>query len=259
MVWFHTSDTQRDDQPQRSYRAGSHCTHRLMAAIIKKWGSADPWFGGWSPERAVYDTMIGENGMHGRPKPTTKSTLHKPWNMALKAMQRTRHAIGLEDLYDIWKECPLGMKNGTMPILALLIIMSKRKSIAVYEHGTYVHRLSAGLAERLAKNPKHFKLKWFKKTKSRDRVVAETASKLGLGPNAKMLDIVSHLVGVVRMLPAYTKRTKRLGKETLAARDTMQDAIEPDTLLFESIPRALGMGPLDGNISKIGPAALQAS
>ena len=170
--------------------------------------------------------------------------------MALKAMQRTRHAIELEDLYDIWKECPLGMKNGTMPILVLLIIVSKRKSIAVYEHGTYVHRLSAGMAERLAKNPKHFRLKWFKKTKSRDRVVMETASKLRLGSSAEMLDIVSHLVGVVRMLPTYTRRTKQLGKETLAVRDTLQDAIEPDTLLFESIPHALGMRPLDGNISK---------
>ena len=250
--WYDSTPMIRNEMINRNdlTAQGATARNRLMAAIIEKWGSVDPWFDSWSPERAVYDTMIRENGMHVRPKPTTKSTLHKPWNRALKAMQKTKQAIELEDLYDIWKECPLGMKNGTMPILALLIIMSKRKSIAVYEHGTYVHRLSAGLAERLAKNPKHFRLKWFKKTKSRDELVTETASKLGLGSNAKMLDIVSHLVGVVRMLPTYTRRTKRLGKETLAVRGTVQDAIEPDTLLFESIPRALGMRSLDDNISK---------
>ena len=249
--WYDSTPVIRNEMINRNdlTAQGATARNRLMAAIIEKWGSADPWFDGWSPERAVYDAMIRGNGINGKLRPNAKSTLRRPWGDALKAMQKTRHAIELEDLYGIWKACPLGMKNGTMPILALLVIMSRRESVAVYEHGTYVHRLSAGLAERLAKNPKHFRLKWFKKTKSRERLVAETASKLGLGSNAKMLDIVSHLVGVVRMLPAYTRRTKRLGKETLAVRDTIQDAIEPDTLLFESIPRALGMRPLDGNIS----------
>ena len=249
--WYDSTPVIRNEMINRNdlTAQGATARNRLMAAIIEKWDSADTWFDSWSPERAVYDAMIRGNGINGKLRPNANSTLRRPWGDALKAMQKTRHAIELEDLYGIWKACPLGMKNGTMPILALLIIMSRRESVAVYEHGTYVHRLSAGMAERLAKNPKHFRLKWFKKTKSRDGLVTETASKLGLGSNAKMLDIVSHLVGVVRMLPAYTRRTKRLGKETLAVRDTIQDAIEPDTLLFESIPRALEMRPLDGNIS----------
>ena len=114
---------------------------------------------------------------------------------------------------------------------------------------TYL-RLSPSIAERLAKNPRHFRLKWFKKTKTLKALIKETASKLELGADAEMLDTVGYLVGVVRMLPTYTRRTKRLGKHALAVRDVVQNAIEPDTLLFKSIPDALGMNPLGNSISK---------
>ena len=82
--------------------------------------------------------MIRENGIHQKSGPSTKSTLHKPWNEALKKLRGTSSAVELEDIYRAWKAPPFGMKNGTMPILALMMIMSKRDRIAVYEHGTYV-------------------------------------------------------------------------------------------------------------------------
>ena len=65
-----------------------------------------------------------------------------------------------------------------------------------------------------------------------------------------MLGVVGRLMWMVRMLPRYTSRTKSLGKKTLAVRDAVQNAVEPDTLLFESLPKALGMGPLGRSISE---------
>ena len=56
-----------------------------------------------------------------------------------------------------------------------------------------------------------------------------------------MLGVVGHLVGVVRALPAYTRKTKNLTENALAVRNAIQNAVEPDTLLFESLPKALGM------------------
>ena len=250
-AWYDSTPIIRNEMINRNDLTGQGATarNRLMAAIIEKWGSAEPWFGSWSPERAVYDTMIRENGIHQKSRPSTKSTLHKPWNEALKKLRGTGSAVELEDIYRAWKAPPFGMKNGTMPILALMMIMSKRDRIAVYEHGTYVPKPSAGLAERMAKNPNHFRIKWFKKTRSRKLLVSEASRNLRLDGNSGMLGIVGYVVNVVRALPAYSRRTKTLDKKTLAVRSAVQNAMEPDTLLFESIPKAMEMMPLGGSIS----------
>ena len=250
--WYDSTPVIRNEMINRNdlTAQGSTARNRLMAAIIERQDIAKLWSDNWSPERAVHDAMILEHGIHKRAKPKSNSTLHKPWFEALRALQRTRSAVELEEIYRIWKAQPFGMKNGTMPILALLIMVSNREQMAIYEHGTFVPRLSSSLAERMTKNPAHFRLKWFKKTRSVKSLVRQTASKLELDSNANMLDIVGYLVGVVRTLPTYTRLTKQLTAKTLAIRDAVQNAIEPDTLLFETVPHAFGMRLLDSSMTK---------
>ena len=250
-AWYGSTPIIRNEMINRNDLTGQGATarNRLMAAIIEKLGSAGPWFDNWSPERAVYDAMIRKNEIDKKSRPSAKGTLHKPWGVALKHLQKTSRAVELEYIYRIWKAPPFGMKNGAMPILALVMIMSRCDRIAVYEHGTYVPKLSAGLAERLAKNPNHFRMKWFKKTRSRELLVSEASRKLGLDANSGMLGLVGHVVSVVRALPTYSKRTKTLDRKTLAVRSAVQNAMEPDTLLFELIPNALEMTPFGGRIS----------
>ena len=157
--------------------------------------------------------MIRDNDIHKKLVPSNKNGLRKPWREALDKLRGTSKAVELEDIYRIWRRPPFGMKNGTMPILALMIIMSKRDRLAIYEHGTYVPKLSVGLVERMAKNPQHFRIKWFKKTASRELLVRETSRNLGLGENSEMLGIVGYVVSVVRTLPAYSMHTKTLDKK----------------------------------------------
>ena len=251
-VWYDSTPKIRNEMINRNDLTGQGATarNRLMAAIVEKWGSDEPWFDNWSPERAVYDTMIRDNDIHKKLAPSNKNGLRKPWREALDRLRGTNKAVELEDIYHIWRRPPFGMKNGTMPILALMIIMSKRDRLAIYEHGTYVPKLSVGLVERMAKNPQHFRIKWFKKTASRELLVRETSRNLGLGENSEMLGIVGYVVSVVRTLPAYSMHTKTLDKKILAVRSVVQNAMEPDTLLFESIPQALGMKPFGESISK---------
>ena len=249
-AWYHSTPIIRNEMINRNdlTSQGATARNRLLAAIVEKWGSNEKWFDNWSPERAVYDTVVRANDIHRKLKPSEKNKLDKPWNEAIKKLRTTHHAVELDDIYKIWKAPPFGMKDGTMPILAVLIIMSKRDSIAIYEHGTYVPKISAGLVERMAKNPVHFRIKWFKKTTSRKLLIHNTSKNLGLGENSEMLGIVGHVVSVVRNLPTYSRRTKTLDKKTLTVRSAVQNAMEPDTLLFESIPHALGLKPFGSNI-----------
>lgn len=235
---------------------GSTALNKLMHLMIANGDKDMLGLDGWKPERAIYEAIIRKHNIHGQAEGgyrfsrPGRGPLRRAWNAALSQMRKTRKLVVLTDIYDLWRMPPYGIKDGVMPILALLIMLAKRGNVAVYEHGSFVPRLSASLAERLVKNPQHFSLKYYHRTRSRAALISRSAELLGATPEDGMLGIVGRLVWIVRMLPTYTRRTKSLSKRALAVRDAAQNAVEPDTLLFESLPKALGMGPLGLGISE---------
>ena len=227
--------------------------NRLMDAIITSHDKENLGIAGWGPERAVYDAMVQECGIHiqGRNgdgyklvEPPRDGSVWPAWDAVMDILRKADGRVPLPDIYHVCRRPPFGMKDGILPIFVILVMMVHRNRMAVYEHGTYVPRLSADLAERLVKNPGGFEIKHFRSTPSRQRLVSATAVRLGLKPGATMLNIVGHLVTTVNMLPSCIKTTKKLSRRTLAVRNAILDAREPDTLLFESIPNALEIGTL---------------
>ncbi len=63
-----------------------------------------------------------------------------------------------------------------------------------------------------------------------------------------MLDIVSHLVGVARMLDRYARRTNSVDEKVQAVRDVIFNATEPDEILFTSLSKAVDMNPFDASM-----------
>ena len=227
--------------------------NRLMDAIITSHGKENLGIAGWGPERSVYDAMVRECGIHVQRRngdgyklvePPRDGSVWPAWDAVMDILRKADGRVPLPDIYHICKRPPFGMKDGILPIFVILVMVVHRNHMAVYEHGTYVPRLSADLAERLVKNPGGFEIKHFRNTPSRQKLVSATAVRLGLKPGATMLNIVGHLVTTVNMLPRCIKTTKKLSRRTLAVRNAILDAREPDTLLFESIPNALEIGTL---------------
>ncbi|MXY61492.1 MAG: hypothetical protein F4Y82_05215 [Cenarchaeum sp. SB0665_bin_23] len=234
---------------------GSAALNRLMHLMITNEGEERLGLDGWRPERAVYEAIISEYKVHIckegeyrflRPR----GRLCSAWGTALSLM-RNGKMTSLNEIYYIWRMPPYGIKDGVMPIFILLIILTIRDRVALYEHGTYAPRISASLAERLVKNPGHFSFKYHSRSRQHATLVQRTAESLNIDPKHGMLGIVKYLVNVVRVLPAYTSKTKNLDKKSLAVRNAIQGAVEPDTLLFESLPNALGMGPSNHNMDDI--------
>jgi hypothetical protein len=59
-----------------------------------------------------------------------------------------------------------------------------------------------------------------------------------------VLAVAKPLFQFVKKLPAYTLKTKRLSAEAQAVLQTLQQAQEPDELLFTSLPQACGLLPI---------------
>ena len=248
---YHSSPEIRNEMINRNKLTGQGASarNRIMGAIINGQGKPRLGLEGWSAERAIYEAVMRVHRMHSDKNGLSlprKGIMRDVWNAAVSIARKSKTGIGLEDIYEIWKLPPYGIKDGILPILAVLLIAVKHDNVAVYEHGTFVHKFTAAAAERLAKNPAHFRLKWFANSPARRRFTEETARSLGSAPG--MLGIVGHLVGVAKMLDRYARRTDSVDEKAQAVRDVVFSATEPDKMLFTSLPKALGMKPFDANM-----------
>ena len=227
---------------------GAMARNRIMGLTISSHGKPLLGLDGWSAERAIYGAIMHAHRIHNGRLSNPKGELKSAWNTAVRMAMTSKTSIQLNDVYETWKLPPYGIKDGVMPILAVLLIMVKRNNMAVYEHGTFVYRFSADVAERLAKNPGHFRIKWFRRSRARVMLMEKTAKSLGSTPG--MLGIVSHLVGVGMTLDKYARNTGSVDEKAQAVRSAILSATEPDDLLFKALPEALGMRQPNAKLSE---------
>ncbi len=226
---------------------GSMAKKRLLESMITR--PKDPKFGieGHGPERAIYEAVIYENGIHA-PKTSLQwklqdaknEKMHPVWHAMLSRIRKAGGRIMLTEIYRIAKMPPYGVKDGPVQLLVVAMILAHIDSIALYEHGTFVPKLQPEVAERMTKNPEHFEVKYFTRTRTKKMLLEQVCKDLGITPDGSILGVVGYLVRTVSALPPHIKHTKRLDRHTTAVRDAILRAVEPDTLLFEALPEMLG-------------------
>ncbi len=226
---------------------GSTAKKKLLEAMITH--PDKPKFGieGHGPERAICEAVVYENKIHVQNtsygwqlQDSKDNRMALVWHSMLDAIKQARGRIILTDVYRVAEMPPCGARDGLVLLLAVAMILIHRNVIALYEHGTFVPKLRPEVAERMTKNPEHFELKYFNRTPSKAVLLKYVSTDLTTDSN--VLSTVSYLVRMMSSLPPYIKHTKNLDKKTIAVRDAILNATEPDMLLFESLPKALGFG-----------------
>ena len=208
----------------------------------------------------MYRAFLERTGLHARDagnetmifrKPTDPSLL-PAWKILNDEFRRAKaRRINLRDIYAALLSPPVGMKAAVIPVLVTAGLLAFRDEIAIYEHGTFKPLLTPDLSERMVRNPGHFDIKHFANiTGARRQVIDVIAERLRVRQGfpkhrvANVLSIVGHLVSQMRTLDNYTLHTRNLSSITLKARDTLLSAVEPDELLFDTLPTALGFRPI---------------
>jgi len=223
---------------------------RLLTAMAGRAGEENMGIEGWGPERAMYESVLKVTGIHARRRGAwsigePRTGLRAAWGAAAASLEGSRrHRVNLGDIYASLQAPPIGAKAGLVPVIAMAAILSRRGEVALYEHGTYRPAMGPEVIERLLKNPAHFEVKLMGgRTGARAAAVRRVAAELGIaGQEATLLGVVGALVRAAGGLPAYTRSTSSLRARDRAVRDALLGATEPDVLLFESLPRALGVG-----------------
>ena len=169
------------------------------------------------------------------------------WDAAFDAIRNNRdRAISLSELFDIWQAPPFGVKDGLMPILIVAFILSQHGKLAVYREGIFRAKFDDVDVELLAKNPAFVSLRWMDLNDLSRKLLSGMAEIVrGLDKENDLvhlepIDVARGLVAIHDGLPSWAKRTMRLSANAVKVRDLFKQAKDPNKILFDDLPGALG-------------------
>ena len=237
---------------------GASARKKLIEKMIMNSHKCTFGIDGYGADKAVYDAVFLKNKIHvidsklqWKLNNPTSEAIAPVWNEMISTIKQTKKRLLLSQIYETCKMPPFGMKDGIAPILMVAIILIHKNNMALYEHGTYTPAITPEISERMIKNPGYYEIKYFKSTPTKKIFLRKIIADLKINSEGSVLDVVGHLVRIVSTLPPYIKNTKKLDKHTLALRNEVLTAVEPDTLLFESLPKAWGLPSFNSKVSEV--------
>ena len=233
--------------------AATNARRKLIQAMLENGDKKNLGITGYPAEMSIYRSLLWNTTIHHEvegtwgfhpPKPDDKNRIAHTWNAIeafLKKCEGERQP--LEDLYQCLKKPPLGLRDGPLPILLCAAMLHYKTEIALYENGSFIADWSMPVFERLLKAPQQFELKRFRMAGIRADLFARLLRMLNQPvetENPDLLTVVTPLMRFIAQLPKYTLVTQELSDEAKNLRKVVQNAREPDVLLFKQLPEALG-------------------
>ena len=154
-------------------------------------------------------------------------------------------AVPLSEIYDVWREPPLGIKEGLMPVLAVALILSERGMLALYRQGIFQIHMSDLDVDFLVKDPGDVQLRWMdlsgvsRMLLSRLADVVRDLDATNKLSHLEPIDVARGLVAIHDRLPPWVSRTQRLSRNAKQIRQLFKQAKDPNKLIFDDIPNVL--------------------
>lgn len=230
----------------------------LLQRMVLNEGTRRLGIEGFPAEGGLFVSVLDATGLHketndgwrfvapgtGGSDPANLAPL---WKSADKFLQKgTGRAISLEELFDVWRRRPYGVKNGLLPVLAVAYILSHRENIAFYRENVFQARFTDLDIDYLARDPRDIQLRWLDINEPTQRLLldlTEIAQELGADKRCitlKPIDVARALVAAYEQLEPWTKRTMRVSAEALRIRNVFKHASDPNRLLFDDLPALVG-------------------
>ena len=222
----------------------------LMKAMFSSNNLENLGLEGSSASTSLYKTVlksqkihINENGLWKFTSPDlaeNKSIFHL-WHTTLDLLKNSNTAISVEEIYNLWKQPPFGMKKGLLPIFSLAFFLTHKDRLAIYHEGMFVTDLDEVLVEEWIRQPKLFALRFIELSKEQLqllKLVSENFSeRIDNSQELNPLDCAKQLVTKVFTLHPFVRKTNDLEVLTKKLRITLFAAKDPYDLLFFDIPK----------------------
>jgi len=241
--------------------------NRVGEALANQSACEDIGLTGYGPEVALYRTVIKETGLHRKnaegmwvlaaPDKKIQPRLAAIWELfdrMLEETDKTDQKLPVRKMLDALKNPPFGLREGPAPLLLSHYLLVHSDEVAVYEENVFKPFLGDAEITLLMRRPEIFSLRYYKPSGIRSEVirtyyqVINTELKLAQHVrNQTLLSVVVPLTEFIKSLPEYTKTTRILGANALRLRNAITNARDPQQLLFQDLPIALGYSPIESD------------
>lgn len=224
----------------------------LLHAMVERRGHERLGFEGFPPEAGLFVSLLVSTGLYAAddagaytftaPAANDEHCLHPMWQAADTALRRSDSGLSFEELYDLWRKPPFGVRDGLLPVLGLAYVLTRIARTSLYLDGVFRPQLDTFFVDRLLQDPSAVRARDIEITTQHVAVVSELATKLRqdqlVEPTA--LEVARVLVARVRSLPNWTLRTSTVSDKAVALRQLGLKSHDPNRLLFEDIPNRFG-------------------
>jgi len=244
---------------------GAKARRLLIEAMLSHASAPRLGLTGYGPEVAMYYSVLDSTGIHRQEQglwgffpPLENSGLVTVW----KAIEQFCCAAvterrSLADLYIQLEQPPYGLKRGAIPVVLAAILLHRAEDFAVYKDDGFVAVLGPEHFELLVKDPARFSVKYFELLGLRSVVFRELevalrskrAEPLPGVRNFSLLAIAKPLFSFVKQLNKYVLQTRHISPEAQQVLQVLQQAQEPDEVLFTALPKACGLQPIAAGVA----------
>ena len=212
---------------------------------------------GFPAEGGLFDSLLGKSRLYANTPQgwrfvapacagDDRYNLAPAWKAATELLESNRdRAVPVFEIYDIWREQPFGIKDGLLPVLAAAFILSQRRDVAFYRQSIFQARVSDLDMDYLAKDPRDVQLRWMDLSETSRQLLSDMAGivrALDEGntlPDLEPIDVAKGLVSIHDRLPAWVGRTQHLSSNAKRVRQLFKKASDPNSLIFDDIPKLL--------------------
>ena len=255
---FHSSPHLLNELLNRVRPSGNAVAARnaLLRRMVQNEGEERLGIEGYPAEGGLFDSIFKVSAMYRKvgqdwhfADPSAcddPRNLTPAWQAAKKLLKANRHrTVRLAEIYEIWREPPIGIRDGLLPVLATAFILSMRREVAFYRQNIFQSQITDLDVEYLAKDENSVQLRWMELS-GQQRVLLtmmvglvrdlDPANTL---PDLEPIDVARALVSIYDRLPPWVGRTQRLSSNARQVRQLFKQASDPNSLLFDDMPQHL--------------------
>ena len=234
--------------PSSSAAAGRNL---LLRRMIANEGQGRLGIEGYPVEGGLFESLISRTGLYRAtngawsfcpPDDGDGHTRHI-WRAAENHMKTNAdRAVAMQEIYDLWRRPPYGVKDGVMPVLAAAFLISNKRGIAFYRDGVFLPELSEIDAEILSRAPQDISARWMgeyrvEQAKFWHSMIAITReiTSVELDKDSEPIEVARALVAAYDSLPKWTERTRLIPDNAMRVRRILKDAHDPNRVIFDDI------------------------
>jgi len=226
----------------------------LMYRMINRQGESLLGYEGFSADAGLFHSIIRQNNLYQWigdnwifTTSNSADNLAKKflplWLAADSLLKSSKEQVTLTQLYSVWKLPPIGVRNGVLPIFALIYFLANRHQLGLYIENTFIPDLTEAYLDEWMQDTNRVAFKYVEIGKKRENLLlalSESLSRnLGRPITASPLESARGLVNIFASLPSWAKRTSTVSLEAQKLRTAILRASDPHKVLFSDLPNIL--------------------